>query len=84
MSAQSSFVVGQNLSAVVPEEPPRGTVVVTVNGNAFQSQLGFLSRQCMWARAELTENPQGDVYRCSWLELIAMHGPLTVVYLPEN
>lgn len=79
-----AYSVGLELSAKVPEEPPRGTVIVTANGNAFQSQVVMMGSGSRWLRASAVREPHGEVFMCTWLELIALHGPVTIIYLPED
>lgn len=75
-----TYSVGQELSASVPEEPTCGTAVVTANEKVWQSQVTPFGVK--WVRGEYVIN--FDAFSCSWLELIAMYGPVTIIYLPEN
>lgn len=72
--------LGLTLSAIVPEEPPVQTVIVTANGNAFQSMMTPWGVQ--WIRGGYAM--QFDCFHLPWLELVAMHGPVTIVWLPEE
>lgn len=73
-------MIGQTLAATVPEEPPVGSVVVTANGYSWQSARTPFGIQ--WIRGGYAMN--FEEWHLSWLELIAMHGPLTIVWIPTQ
>ena len=76
----TEFSVGETLKAEVPEEPPAQTIIVTANGNAFQSMVTPFGIQ--WVRGAYSMN--FDCWHLPWLELIAIHGPVMIIWLPDE
>lgn len=79
MEMEKDNRLGLTLSAIIPEEPPVGTVVVTENGKAWQSSRTPFGVR--WVRGGY--GMSFDIWNISWLELIATGGPLTIVWIPK-
>ena len=72
--------IGYTLSAKIPEEPPVNSIIVTANGYAWQSaKTPFGIR---WIRGGFASN--FHVWDITWLELVAVHGPVTILFIPKE
>jgi len=70
------------LSATVPDEPPRRSVVIDREQNAWQRLSGMHSHD--WWRVTNFYGNQQDNPPMQWPGLVVLNGPLQLVYSPPE
>lgn len=70
------------LSATVPDEPPRRSVVIDQNQDAWQRLNGTADHD--WWRVSSFYGNQMDNPPMQWPSLVVMRGPLLLVYSPPE